>query len=81
MSSLVTHMLVVERYGLRLSLKQLEEIVGLKEGTIRNQIAARTFKIVTYKDGAGRWADARDVAAYLDKCREDAVREAERRKW
>lgn len=73
MTSLVTQMFVAERYGLRLDTKKLAEVTGLKEGTIRNQISARTFKIPTYEDGGRRWADYRDVAAYIDACRARAL--------
>lgn len=72
MTSLVTQMLVAERYGLRLDTKQLSDVTGWAEGTIRNRISARSFPIPTYEDGGRRWADYRDVAAYLDGCRQKA---------
>ena len=71
MSSIVTQMIVVEKYGVRLSTTQLAELLGMHAGTVRNQISAGTFPIPTYVD-SGRWADYRDVAAHLDKCREMA---------
>ncbi|HWH75079.1 MAG TPA: hypothetical protein VNV16_12530 [Methylibium sp.] len=73
MSSLVTQVIVADKYGLRLSVEQLGEVLGLKRGTIYNQISAGTFPIPTYVDGGGRWADYRDVAAHLDACRERAA--------
>lgn len=72
MSSLVTQMLVAERYGLRLNTDQLAQVLGLEPGTVRNQISAGRFPIRTYVDGK-RWADYRDVADYLDKCRQQAA--------
>lgn len=67
-SSLVTQMIVAEKYGLRLSTTQLAELLGMAPGSVRNQISAGTFPIRTYIDN-GRWADYRDVAEHLDKCR------------
>lgn len=72
MSILVTQMILAERYGVRLDTKQLADALGLKEGTIRNQISARTFKIPTYEDSGRRWADCRDVAEYLENKRREA---------
>lgn len=72
MASLVTQMIVAERYGLRLDTKQLADVLGLAEGTVRNRISAKTLGVVTYEDSGRRWADYRDVAEYLDKMREAA---------
>lgn len=69
-ASLVTQVLVAERYGVRLSIEQLAECLGLSKGAVYNQMSAGTFPIVTYLDGGKRWADYRDVAAHFDKCRE-----------
>lgn len=73
MGSLVTQMLVAERYGLRLDTKRLAEVLGLSEGTIRNRISARTLGVPTYEDGGRRWADYRDVASYIDRMRDEAL--------
>ena len=70
--SLITQALVAERYGLRLSVEQLAEVLGLATSTIRNQISAGTFPVKTYTDGGKRWADFRDVAEHFDQCRESA---------
>jgi len=72
MSSLITQMLVAERYGPRLNIEQLAGALGLSKGAVYNQISAATFPISTYLDGGKRWADFRDVAAHLDSCRERA---------
>lgn len=72
MTSLVTQMIVAERYGVRLDTKSLAVVLGIAEGTIRNRLSARTFPIPTYEDGGRRWADYRDVAEYLDKKRDEA---------
>lgn len=72
MASLVTQMIVAERYGLRLDTKQLAEVLGLAEGTVRNRISARTLGVPTYEDCGRRWADYRDVAEYIDRMRTTA---------
>lgn len=76
MSSLVTQMIIAERYGLRLGIEQLANVLSLAPGTVRNQIAAGTFPIVTYMDGGKRWADYRQVAGHLDKCAAAAMKAA-----
>jgi hypothetical protein len=71
-SSLVTQMIVAEKYGVRLGVEQLAQVLGLSKGAIYNQISAETFAIATYIDGGKRWADYRDVAAHIDRCRAEA---------
>lgn len=71
--SLVTQAFIVERYGLRVKIEQLAEILGLTKGALYNQISAGTCPIKTYIDGGKRWADYRDVAAHIDQCRELAA--------
>lgn len=70
--SLVTQMIIAERYGTRVSLQQLASELRMAVGTIRNQVSAGTFPIPTFLDAGGRFADYRDVAAYVDRCRERA---------
>ena len=71
--SLFTQALIAERFGLRLSVEQLSEVLGLTKGAIYNQISAGTFPVKTYLDSGKRWADYRDVASHLDRCRELAT--------
>ncbi len=71
--SLITQAFVVERFGLRLSIDQLAELLGITKGAIYNQVSAGTFPVKTYLDGGKRWADYRDVAAHLDACHEQAA--------
>ncbi len=73
--SLVTQMIVAEKYGVRLTIEQLSEAMGLAKQTIYNQVAKGAFPIVTYVDSGKRWCDYRDVAAYLDHCRAQALKE------
>jgi len=70
MSSLVTQMIVADKYGPRLGIEQLAECLGITKGAIYNQISAGTFAVPTYMDAGKRWADFRDVAEHLDRCRD-----------
>ena len=67
--SLITQAIVVEKYGFRADVESLSQIMGISKGSVRNQISAGTFPIATYMDQGKRWADYRDVADYIDKCR------------
>lgn len=73
MSSILTQALIAERYGLRLSVEQLAELLGIAKGTLYNQISAGTCPVRTYVDQGKRWADFRDAAAHFDALRERAV--------
>lgn len=73
--SLVTQMVIAEKYGLRLTTEQLAEVTHLSRGTVLNQISAGTFPIPTYVEGKHRFADFRDVAAYFDAKRRQAHHE------
>lgn len=70
--SLLTQVIVAEKYGLRLDLAQLAEILDVQPTTLRNQISAGTCKVPTYVDSGKRWADHRDVAAHFDTLRASA---------
>ena len=72
-ASLLTQAYLLEHYGLRLTIDQLAEVLHIARNTIYNQVAAGTFAVPTYVDGAKRFADYRDVAAYLDECRARAT--------
>lgn len=73
-ASLLTQVLVVEKYGPRLGTDQLSTVLGITRGAVLNQISDGKFPIPTYVDGGKRWADYRDVAAHLDNCRAQALR-------
>jgi predicted DNA-binding transcriptional regulator AlpA len=55
-----------------LSVEQLAKVLGLAKGTLYNTISAGTSPVKTYCDGGRRWADFRDVAEHIDRCREQA---------
>lgn len=72
-SSLITQAFVVERYGMRLSVEQIADILGLTKGSVYNQISAGTLPVKTYLDGGKRYADYQHVAEHLDACRAQAA--------
>ncbi|MBW5283372.1 hypothetical protein NFI99_27750 [Burkholderia glumae] len=74
--SLLTRAYILEKYGPRMTLAQLAQLLLMSEGTIRNQISAETFPIPTYKEGAGRFAAYDAVADYLDQMSAEARRMA-----
>ena len=70
--SLVMQMVIFERYGARLDTDDLADVTKQARGTVLNQISAGRFPIPTYVDCGRRWADFRDVAAYLDSKQREA---------
>lgn len=72
-TSLLTQVLIADKYGPRLGTDQLATVLGITRGAVLNQISDGKFGIPTYVDGGKRWADYRDVAAYLDNCRAQAL--------
>lgn len=73
--SLLTQAYLLEKYGPRLNMEQLSEALGIAVSTLHKRIGSRDIDLPTYVDGKMRWADARDVAEYLDRMREQARRE------
>jgi hypothetical protein len=70
--SLLTQAYLLDTFGPRLTIDQIAQVLGLKAGTIYNQVSAQTFPVRTYVEGGKRFADYRDLAEYLDVCRERA---------
>ena len=70
--SLLTQMVLIEKYGLRVDLDRVAEILGTTPPNIRRKISAARFEIPTYIDNGKRLADIRDVAEYLDQRRQEA---------
>lgn len=66
--SLMTQAMVVDKYGLRLTIDQIAEALKIGKSTIYNQVSAKTFPIPTYVDGGKRYARYQEVAEYLDGC-------------
>lgn len=76
MSNLLTQAMIAEKYGFRIRVEQLAEILCITKPAVYNQLSAGTFPIPTYLDQGKRFADFRDVAAHFDRCREIALRDA-----
>lgn len=62
--SLMTQAYLLETYGVRLTLDELADELGLARQTILNRISNGTLHVRTYFDG-DRFADVRDVAIAL----------------
>ncbi|HEY9012046.1 MAG TPA: hypothetical protein VIN06_13605 [Devosia sp.] len=71
--SLMIQAYLLEKYGPRLSIEQLAEVLSIKPGTLYNQVSAGTCTVRTYVDGGRRWADVRDVAEAFDRMRSGAA--------
>lgn len=71
--SLLLQAMLFEKYGGRLTVKDMADELDRAEGTIYNQVSAGTFEIPTYVEGGKRFADVRDVAAHFDKARKGAA--------
>lgn len=69
--SLLSHAYLLERYGLRLDIHQIAEVLHLSPSTVTNRLAQKKFDIPHYVDGKV-WFDYRDVAEHLDEQRKKA---------
>ena len=76
--SLMTRAAIIDRYGMRVSMEQLADILGWHPVTIYHQISRGEFPIRTYKEGSRRWASYEAVADYLDGMDEAAKKEEQR---
>lgn len=70
--SILTQMVLIEKYGIRVDLEGLASILDTTAANLRRRISEGTLTIPTYVDGGRRWADVRDVAEYLDAMRASA---------
>jgi hypothetical protein len=67
---------LLEKYGPRLGREDLAQVIGTTPRTLENKAYRGTLGVTTYRDQGKLWADARDVAAYLDECRARAKADA-----
>ena len=74
--SLMLQAYLLEKYGPRLGREELAEVLGVTPRTLEKKVYMGTLGVATYKDQGKLWADARDVAEYLDACRAKAKAEA-----
>jgi len=78
MNKLTTRAMIVDRYGLRLSMDQVAEILNISAASVYNMLSQGEFPIRTYKEGARRFASYEAVADYLDAKDEEAIVEAKK---
>lgn len=71
--SLLTQAYLLEKYGPRLSLDDLAEVLGSTKNTLYNQRSQGTCPIKTYSDGGKVWAAMEDVANYFSEQRKRAA--------
>ena len=64
--SLLHEAIIVEKFGMRLTIDKLGEALGIAPQTIYNKIAKGEFNVPTYVDGGKRYCDYRSLAAHLD---------------
>lgn len=65
----MTQAIIADKYGLRLTVEQLGECIGLASDIIYNKLAKGELKLPTYIEGGKRLCDYGDVAACIDDCR------------
>ena len=70
--TLLTRAALLDKYGFRLSIEQVAEVLGLSPGHIQNMMSSGEFPIRTYKEGKRRFASYEAVAEYLEKKDDDA---------
>lgn len=78
MSKLITRAMIVDRFGMRLSMDQVAEILAISPSSVYNMISLGEFPIRTYKEGARRFASYEAVADYLDAKDDEALQEAKK---
>lgn len=71
--SLMTQAYLLEKYGPRLGMEQLAQVLHVGKSTLFNQLTAGTCPVRTYLEGHRRFADYRDVADHLEALRRQAA--------
>jgi len=62
---LLTTAWLLDRYGARITMKELAEVLKVSPRTVTNKLSAGSLGIPTYYD-SGRFVKAEDLAIYLD---------------
>lgn len=74
--------IIIDHYGMRLNTSKLALALDTTPDAVRTAIQSNKFEIPVYKDGDAErspwYADARDVAEYLDRKRAKALARASR---
>lgn len=71
--SLLIQVYLLETYGVRLSMTELAEELGISIHTLRNQVSKGVCPVKTYLDGGQRFAAVEDLAAHVQSCRNRAA--------
>ena len=67
---------LLDKYGPRLTMDQVAEVLHLHPGTVYNMVSSGECKLKTYKEGTRRFASFDAVADYLDSMA-DTAKEAQ----
>jgi len=71
--SFFTQAYLLEKYGPRLNISEVAQVLGVAEKTLRNRLSLNKVALRMYEDQGLKCADYRDVADYLDDCRARAT--------
>jgi excisionase family DNA binding protein len=74
--TLMTRAYLLDKYGPRMSMEQVAEVLGLETGTVYNLVSRGELKIRTYKESNRRFASYTAVADYLDEKDDEARKES-----
>jgi hypothetical protein len=66
-------MLYLKYDRVRLTVEEVAHELGLKAGSIRNQISDGVFPVPSYVEGRNRYVDVRALGQYLDERHEEAL--------
>jgi excisionase family DNA binding protein len=76
----MTRAYLLDKYGVRLSMEQVAEELGMSIGTVYNLISSGELGIPTYKEGNRRYASYQGIADYLDDKHEEAKKKLHKEK-
>jgi predicted DNA-binding transcriptional regulator AlpA len=65
--TLLTRAHLLDKYGPRLTMEQVSEVLGLARQTVWNQLSDGSLPIRTYREAGRRWASFEAVADYLEE--------------
>jgi Pyocin activator protein PrtN. len=66
-------MLYLKYDRVRLTVEEVAHELGIKPGTVRNQISEGSFPVPSYVEGRNRFIDVRALGQYLDERHTEAL--------
>lgn len=66
-------MLYMKYDRVRLTVDEVAHELGMKPGTVRNQISDGSFPVPSYVEGRNRFVDVRALGQYLDERHAEAL--------